>query len=463
MPICKKCGTEYDSSLDACPTCGEPTERNEETFDMYQELLNSSDTKEFSLLPEDSEEFTEDIGPDENIPEEPAVEEDDISESEMREQTVREMFAEEPEEPSFIEKVKTSLLSLFASRKKEGHEEAPSDTGLANSTEIVETDSEAVSEELPVPQPDDPDETLIETTIENTNSDVEEADLETALPEETPDDESDLFDEILSDGSVLEEEPIPEVFDSEEIEEQPVSVSNQEEPSPITEGSTETENEDEDLEKEEESKDETPAESEPSETPSTTVFHADTDTDSAGETSSDKENRNKLLKKKGLSRPIVLSLALIAILAVLGVVFLWILPQKQAEQQAIEAQENAYLDFLCDTWMSDVFIYAEETHPSREVLTLTKDLHYHCDIWTSSSDREAFDPDIWSITDTNDGTYYLELDTASIRVYYTGEDGQEYVYRRYIRELTEDTLILREYYNENLSEYYDVTFTKYEE
>ena len=112
--------------------------------------------------------------------------------------------------------------------------------------------------------------------------------------------------------------------------------------------------------------------------------------------------------------------------------------------------------------MSDVFIYAEETHPSREVLTLTTDMKYQCDIWTSSSDREAFDPQIWSVTDSNSGTYYLELDTASIRIYYTGDDGQEYVYRRYIRELTEDKLVLREYYNENLSEYYDVTFTKFE-
>ena len=671
MPICKKCGNEYDDSLNACPNCGEPYTPDipDETVDVYQELLSSSDTKEF-VMPSD---LLEEIVPEDMLSDpdtgEPLLHNDNI-----REQMVREMYAEEPEEPGFIDNLQSSFSSFIgsfrknissvkdiisnslpinknsASEKTEDRDEmsveSVTDNALAESISddtqdlqpsgedpdlgpeefsdshdispvnnhaeetidklqssfssfkssfrksissvratvsnllpmnktssseeagynsevpsdaITDNDmAESISKDVqdlpsvneePVLVPEAISDSQDTASVINPDDEIDEDAQFTEkiedniLPEtennveivndqasETTDDEA-LYEEFSDFTSLFDElsdEPsfevgfmpaIPEEITTEtdirseslEITEPTKVIYTEQEPEAAIE--TDKSSDEPDLESSEkidaEEFDETedsfaditPSEDEKTEEPSYEESSVDTileglrdtldNNESTDETeqaaitdsmlneessavtessdveeelkdiSSNKESR--LLRKKGLGKAAVLGLALLAILSVLGVIFFWILPQKKAEQEAIEARENAYLDFLCDTWMSDVFIYADQAHPSREVLTLGKDYTYHCDIWTSSSDREAFDPEIWSITDTNEGTYYLELDTASLRIYYTGEDGEDYVYRRYIRQLDDNVLVLREYYNETLSEYYDVTFSKYTE
>ena len=671
MPICKKCGNEYDDSLNACPNCGEPYTPDipDETVDVYQELLSSSDTKEF-VMPSD---LLEEIVPEDMLSDpdtgEPLLHNDNI-----REQMVREMYAEEPEEPGFIDNLQSSFSSFIGSFRKNisSVKDTISNSLPMNKNSASEktedrdemsvesvTDNalaESISDDTQDLQPsgEDPDlgpeefsdshdispvnnhaeETIdklqssfssfkssfrksissVRATVSNLlpmnkTSSSEEAGYNSEVPSEAitdndmaesiskdvqdlpsvneepvlvpeaisdsqdtasvinPDDEIDedaqftekiednilpetennveivndqasettddeaLYEEFSDFTSLFDElsdEPsfevgfmpaIPEEITTEtdirseslEITEPTKVIYTEQEPEAAIETDMSADEPDlessekidaEEFEETENSfADITPSEDEKTEEPSYEESSVDTileglrdtldNNESTDETeqaaitdsmlneessavtessdveeelkdiSSNKESR--LLRKKGLGKAAVLGLALLAILSVLGVIFFWILPQKKAEQEAIEARENAYLDFLCDTWMSDVFIYADQAHPSREVLTLGKDYTYHCDIWTSSSDREAFDPEIWSITDTNEGTYYLELDTASLRIYYTGEDGEDYVYRRYIRQLDDNVLVLREYYNETLSEYYDVTFSKYTE
>lgn len=573
MPVCKKCGNEYDDSLNACPNCGEPNTPDipEETFDMYQELLSTSDTKEF-VMPSD---LLEEIAPSEMLSD-PDAGESPVLEESIREQMVREMFAEEPEEPGLMDKLQSSLSSFISSIRKNlftaraASKSSPSsDENNVSEEDHVEEETYAVpitndaeaedayddtydgdsSNEDTIPEAvkstDSPDTDLSEENEDVTTEEMPytETVADASLPEtsneldtvyDQPSKPTDdlasfeddtlppLFDELsdepsfeegllpsIPDGDLAEADQDNELSDNsvsaeilseeqedvsseakEEIQDEPEEKALEnnediEEPTPditssIEENSEELiyeetsvdsileglrENLDSDIPTEENEQTEVTV-SEDEETPVDTTSLAtseesDSIKDASSGNSSDKGSR--LLRKKGLGKAAVLGLALLAILSVLGVIFLWILPQKRAEQQAIEERENAYLDFLCDTWMSDVFIYADQAHPSREVLTLNKDYTYRCDIWTSSSDREAFDPEIWSITDTNEGTYYLELDTASLRIYYTGDDGEDYVYRRYIRQLDDDVLVLREYYNETLSEYYDVTFSKYTE
>jgi len=492
MPVCKKCGTEYESSLDRCPTCGEPSPAQAETddVDMY-EMLTSGDTKKFSLFPEETEEEETAVSDEMNEKTAPVSSAADTEESSDREKAVREMFNAEPEEPGLGEKAKAFFSSLFASRKhretpeeeEPSEEQSPSEEEQAfypeEEPEVATVEEETTSpEETVQEEPEEADDTETDDISEEIGKKVvfyAENNPNSAAADLEP-----LFDTIVTEViSIpdLDEEPeekaavdsdeaapseedhtdVPELpvdytdhsFAEETAEEDVTSEGNQD--SPASDYSSGTLLSSDDAEAEaflDEDEDEEPDEI-PEEEPAPKEVYKE-------------EKSDALLKRKGLSKVSVLAMASAVILLILGIIFFWILPQKQAEQQAIEEKENAYLEFLCDTWMSDVFIYAEETHPSREVLTLTTDMKYQCDIWTSSSDREAFDPQIWSVTDSNSGTYYLELDTASIRIYYTGDDGQEYVYRRYIRELTEDKLVLREYYNENLSEYYDVTFTKFE-
>ena len=533
MPVCKKCGKEYDDTLNACPFCGEPLTPDlpDEDFDMYQELQSSSDTKEF-VLPDVIEEVLEEASataPAPEIPKRPVLDDDapfqtsSILIADVREKLVQEMYNAEPEEPTLLEKMKSSVdldkikagvsaekiksssaldrikasaSSFFSSLKRPRKAAEPEE----ENTEAEDT-PEAISETA---VPDTEDTAPEEETAEP--AEAAEEDEAPEIPEDTADEpsvsedtEPDDFPGVTQLFDELRDEPYEEDPEAAEdtAAEVPAETETEKTDAPAEETSDESPEEAEDVSEEEPDdrqkaldtillslrervdkkqspsadEPETAAEETPEEETAEEEPSSDEETDSVPEEEPEgKETEekpavdgSKLLKKKGLGKVWVLGLAIAAILAVLGVIFFWIVPQKQAEQQAIEDRENAYLDFLCDTWMSDVFIYAEEEHPSREVLTLNRDMTYRCDIWTSSSDREAFDPEIWSITDTNEGTYYLELDTASLRIYYTGEDGEDYVYRRYIRDLNEDTLVLREYYNETLSEYYDVSFTKYQE
>ena len=481
MPVCKKCGKEFDDYLNTCPFCGEPhvPELPEEDFDMYEELQSSSDTKEF-MMPD---EIIEEAAAPEPAPapapqrvpgEDEVFQTSSILIADIREKLVQEMYTAEEEEPSFLEKMKSSASSFLSSLRKPRRTERP-----AEQPEEAEKDTD---EEIPETEEQEiPDEEVIPETSEVTEGPEAE---ETAAGPEEPEDGSSVPDASETDEVPETSLLFDELKDEEPSEEEPVlPESEEEQPEEIPAEETEQPDEQNALDtlllslRERVDKKQSAEEAEtaqgPSEGPAPEETAAEEETEaSEDETQAEQEKEkpagpaadsSKLLRKKGLGRGWVLALALMAILAVAGVVFLYILPQKQAEQQAIEDRENAYLDFLCDKWMSDVFIYTEQEHPSREVLTLNRDYTYRCDIWTSSSDREAFDPEIWSVTDTLEGTYYLELDTASLRIYYTGDDGENYVYRRYIRELDGDTLVLREYYNETLSDYYDVTFTKYKE
>ena len=58
------------------------------------------------------------------------------------------------------------------------------------------------------------------------------------------------------------------------------------------------------------------------------------------------------------------------------------------------------------------------------------------------------------------GDLAVELETSSLRVSYTDGDGNVMVYRRYILKLDSSSLILREYYNEKMTDYYDVVFIR---
>ena len=539
MAVCKKCGTEFEDSLNACPNCGEvlTSDMPEESLDMYQELQASSDTKEFVLLDEFEEPVAAVSRPKHASLVSSAT---NLTNDELRDQ-VREMFDEEPEEPTFIDRIKSTLFSFIGSFIKgdkpsvseesnvvDDSYENSSDTGSVESNEgLVDKEPNAAESDRIVDEAEtqvtEEEAQLIENSFKNIIPSVADEFLSPeitgssllfdAFSDDYPFEEGfmPIFPVVETEQDEAEGKSAPDESPSEETQETTVESSEEiadaevivvpdsdetiiSETNELTEVNVLSEEANEEPEtvkpdidsilqdiKERTSAFSIPLFDESADSDETAVndevasaleeVFAETTMSSENdvveavskETVPYSDEGPKLLKKKGLGKIGVLSLALLAVLAVLGVIFFWILPQKQAEQDAIKAREDAYLEFLCDTWMSDVFIYTEQEHPSREVLTLNPDLTYKADIWTSSSDREAFDPEIWSITDTNEGTFYLELDTASLRIYYTGDDGEEYVYRRYIRELDKDNLVLREYYNESLSEYYDVHFTKYTE
>ncbi|MBR5502717.1 MAG: hypothetical protein IKV55_06760, partial [Oscillospiraceae bacterium] len=166
--------------------------------------------------------------------------------------------------------------------------------------------------------------------------------------------------------------------------------------------------------------------------------------------------RGSLLGKGGALFMLQMSAA--AIVAAIVMIVVPLLQQRQAQQQS---ETDAYLTYLCGSWLSEPFTYAEDEAltPIREMLVLKDDYTFSSTNYASPNDRDTYDPATWTACDATAGSWALELETASIRFYYQREDGSTYVYRRYIRDLTAASLVMREYYNEQMTDYYDVVFT----
>ena len=166
------------------------------------------------------------------------------------------------------------------------------------------------------------------------------------------------------------------------------------------------------------------------------------------------------LKGVNRERVAIVVIALLALISVISAVFMIVVPLVRAKRQDEAAKEAAYLDYLTGEWLSETFIYSGEQYPSCELLTIKKDSTFVSEILTSPNDRETYDPETWTLTARQSGDLHIEVATSSLRVSYTGTDGNVMVYRRYILKLDSSSLILREYYNEKMTDYYDVIFTR---
>ena len=173
-----------------------------------------------------------------------------------------------------------------------------------------------------------------------------------------------------------------------------------------------------------------------------------------------KVRNDQKLKNVNKERVAVVIIALLALMSVISAVFMIVVPLIQARRQDEAAKEAAYMEYLTGEWLSETFIYSGEEFPSCEVLTIGKNSTFISEIWTSPNDRETYDPETWTVTARQTGDLAIELATSSLRVSYTDSDGNVMVYRRYILKLDSSSLILREYYNEKMTDYYDVVFTR---
>ena len=161
------------------------------------------------------------------------------------------------------------------------------------------------------------------------------------------------------------------------------------------------------------------------------------------------------------SRVLLVISALLVLSAVIFAVFMVVIPLIDARKQDEAARISAYMEFLEGKWLSETFIYSGQEFPSCEILVLNRNNTFSTEIMTSPNDRETYDPETWTVTAEQAGQFRLELETSSLRVSFDDGQGNTMVYRRYIIKLDSQSLVLREYYNEKMTEYYDVVFSRY--
>ena len=166
------------------------------------------------------------------------------------------------------------------------------------------------------------------------------------------------------------------------------------------------------------------------------------------------------LPKDSFGTVAVVTIVILAVAMAAMAITMIAVPLYQQTQDVAESAQQAFMDFLEGEWISGTFIYDGQQNPSCELLTIGSDFSYTSITMTSPDSSEEYDASTWTETDRIEGSVYIETDKASIRVSYDKADGSTYVYRRYILELSEDNLVLREYYNQEMTDYYDVAFTK---
>ena len=84
------------------------------------------------------------------------------------------------------------------------------------------------------------------------------------------------------------------------------------------------------------------------------------------------------------------------------------------------------------------------------------------DIHVSTDGSDIYDKDTWTVTDRDEGKFSISIKDSAIAVTYVTTQGESYSYMRYIRRLDGTSLTLREYYNETMTDYFDVVFTRLE-
>ncbi len=178
------------------------------------------------------------------------------------------------------------------------------------------------------------------------------------------------------------------------------------------------------------------------------IFHTDVDP----------EDR-PLRKRNGLFSKAIL---IMAALALAGMVFGIILPFFRLSDDSDAAKEKAYMNFICGSWISSSFVYSDGSFPTKEIFIVNKDYTFKSYIVVSPDDSEVYDKDTWKVTDTDEGTFSIYSENSAIGVTYTTTSGDQYSYFRYIRSLDSSSMTLREYYNEEMTDYFDVIFTRME-
>ncbi len=271
--------------------------------------------------------------------------------------------------------------------------------------------------------------------------------------------------DVLPDGGLFpaEEAPAP-VTESEEAADGPLSeeapaeesVGEWETPEeePETEEIPEEEPEDaagvfESVEALEEAEAAEAEEADPEEAPAPTVFHERVAPEDAP------------LGKRSAMLPKIL-LIVLASLALLGTLLGIVLPAMRMNDDSDKAKEKAYMDFICGTWISNSFVYSDGSYPSKEILTVHRDYTYTSYIVVSPDGSDIYDKDTWTVTDRDEGKFSISIKDSAIAVTYVTTQGESYSYMRYIRRLDGTSLTLREYYNETMTDYFDVVFTRLE-
>ena len=415
MQYCRICGNPLENNETVCPLCGAPTTSSRDMRSGVAALFGTvqTDTAPSAkpTAPAESPAQPQEAAPAPQHTQEPAV---------AAAEPAKEPAADVPEETQPMPVSHFDEDAAYPASEKAGEETAPAAQPVSGTAQPENT----AQPELPAPAEDDIAQALSEflSTVAND-----------PLPAQTPAPKAEPLPESSSEAPAEEPAAAPEAPHAE-----PETTVGQK------------------SSKKQQKKEQKAAQKAAKQAEKAAKKAAAAQTKRQKQQPADAPLRGSLLGKGGALFILLMSAAAVVAAIVMIVVPLW--QQRQAQQQS---ETDAYLTYLCGSWLSEPFTYAEDeaSTPIREMLVLEDDYTFSSTNYASPNDRDTYDPATWTACDATAGSWALELETASIRFYYQREDGSTYVYRRYIRDLTSASLVMREYYNEQMTDYYDVVFT----
>ena len=158
--------------------------------------------------------------------------------------------------------------------------------------------------------------------------------------------------------------------------------------------------------------------------------------------------------------PHKLGVTLIALLIVAVLVFAVICLVKYM-RAPIESDSTLILDYISGQWLSEPFVYADDpSHGYVEVLGVNPDGTFTLThLEPDPRNENGYKDGSWPVDYRISGEVEIFADEKCVMLKYS-EFGKEYYIDRYIVKMEEDALALREFYDEEMKESYDIVYKR---
>ena len=166
-------------------------------------------------------------------------------------------------------------------------------------------------------------------------------------------------------------------------------------------------------------------------------------------------------KGRGSTASFILTLFLILAVVALGICTALFIVKPLIEQKVGDTVADSYVHELSGTWLSKDFTFADDaTVPYAELLQINDNGTFAMSYLLTDPDNEnGWKDGSWKVEYYITGTVKISAEDQRLLLLYE-ENGEKYYYDRYLISLSDQEMGLREYYDEERTSYYDVTFTK---
>ena len=168
-----------------------------------------------------------------------------------------------------------------------------------------------------------------------------------------------------------------------------------------------------------------------------------------------------LKNRRSSTASFIWTLLLILAVVALGICTALFIVKPLIEKKTGETAEASYVQELAGTWLSKTFTFADDqTEPYAELLQINENGTFAMSYVVVDPEKpDGWSDGSWKTTYHISGTVRVSAQEQRLILLYE-EDGNSYFYDRYMISLSDEEMGLREYYDEERTSYYDVTFEK---